>query len=123
MFSFESFQTLHALLQATNIFLTSSLDKYFKNRKQNRFSEVLNRLGPVCAGEIPSVYKWEMMNRAVHAAARAGNRKILKELLRGCSDASAYRDVNGSTVLHSAAAKGRIEVSFNLILTNMILMN
>ncbi|RVW80626.1 hypothetical protein CK203_044295 [Vitis vinifera] len=32
-------------------------------------------------GEIPSVFKWEMINRAVHAIARGGNLEILKELL------------------------------------------
>ncbi|OWM71461.1 uncharacterized protein LOC116193493 [Punica granatum] len=72
-------------------------------------------------GGIPSEYKGEMMNRAVHAAARGGNLRVLKELLEHCSDISAYRDANGSTVLHSAAARGQIEVvkyllgAFNLI--------
>ncbi|KAL6319941.1 hypothetical protein AAG906_037017 [Vitis piasezkii] len=31
--------------------------------------------------EIPSVFKWEMINRVVHATARRGNLEILKELL------------------------------------------
>ncbi|XP_059281948.1 uncharacterized protein LOC132035828 [Lycium ferocissimum] len=62
-------------------------------------------------GEIPSAYKWEMMNRAIHAAARGGNLEILKELLADCSDdILAYRDIQGATLLHTAAGKGQIEV-------------
>ncbi|GFZ19109.1 ankyrin repeat family protein [Actinidia rufa] len=49
-------------------------------------------------GEIPAAYKWEMMNRAVHAAARGGNLKVLKELLGDCSDVLAFRDMQGSTI-------------------------
>jgi len=51
-----------------------------------------------------------MMNRAVHAAARGGNLEVLRDLLRGCSDAAAYRDAQGSTILHAAAARGQVEV-------------
>ncbi|CAJ1947570.1 unnamed protein product [Sphenostylis stenocarpa] len=61
-------------------------------------------------GDIPSVYRWEMTNRAVHAAARGGNMKILTELLANCSDVLAYRDADGSTVLHAAAGRGQVEV-------------
>ena len=32
-------------------------------------------------GEIPSVFKWEMINRVVHATSRGGNLEILKDLL------------------------------------------
>ncbi|KAK7271136.1 hypothetical protein RJT34_26784 [Clitoria ternatea] len=60
-------------------------------------------------GEIPSVYRWEMTNRAVHAAARGGNLKILEELLANCSDILAYRDAEGSTILHAAAGRGHVE--------------
>lgn len=60
--------------------------------------------------EIPSVYKSEMVKRGVYAAARGGNLEILKELLGDCSDLSAYRDIQGSTVLHAAAARGQVEV-------------
>ncbi|KAI4348271.1 hypothetical protein L6164_009008 [Bauhinia variegata] len=60
--------------------------------------------------DIPSVYRLEMTNRAVHAAARGGNLKILKELLANCSDVLAYRDAQGSTVLHAAAGRGQVEV-------------
>uniref|UniRef100_A0A2N9F4T7 Uncharacterized protein n=1 Tax=Fagus sylvatica TaxID=28930 RepID=A0A2N9F4T7_FAGSY len=66
-------------------------------------------------GEIPSLYKWEMMNRAVHAAARGGNLNVLKELLADCSDILAYRDVQGSTILHAAAGRGQVEVVKYLI--------
>ncbi|XLU61950.1 hypothetical protein S245_021159 [Arachis hypogaea] len=59
---------------------------------------------------VPSVYRWEMTNRGVHAAARAGNLVILEDLLANSSDLLAYRDAQGSTVLHSAAARGQVEV-------------
>ncbi|GLT33138.1 hypothetical protein SLA2020_077500 [Shorea laevis] len=60
-------------------------------------------------GDIPAVYKWEMMNRALHAAARGGNLSVLNELLSDCTDVLAYRDKHGSTILHAAAAKGQVE--------------
>ncbi|XP_015063388.1 serine/threonine-protein phosphatase 6 regulatory ankyrin repeat subunit B-like [Solanum pennellii] len=67
-------------------------------------------------GEIPSAYKWEMMNRAIHAAARGGNLQVLKELLAECcDDILAYRDIQGATPLHAAAAKGQVEVVQHLI--------
>lgn len=66
-------------------------------------------------GEIPSAYKLEIMNRAIHAAARGGNLRLLKELLRDCSDdALAYRDVRGATLLHAAAARGQVQVTLTL---------
>lgn len=65
-----------------------------------------------CPGE---EFRREMMNRAVHAAARGGNLEVLRELLRGCSDAAAYRDAQGSTILHAAAARGQVEVVNDLI--------
>ncbi|KAK3023596.1 hypothetical protein RJ639_044056 [Escallonia herrerae] len=61
-------------------------------------------------GDIPSAYKSEMMNRAVHAAARGGNLKILKELLADSSDVLAYRDNQGSTILHAAAGRGQVQL-------------
>ncbi|CAJ1784642.1 unnamed protein product [Sphenostylis stenocarpa] len=61
-------------------------------------------------GDIPPVYKWEMSNRAVHAAARGGSVEILEEFLACCSDLLAYRDAQGSTILHSAAGRGQVEV-------------
>ncbi|KAJ6318863.1 hypothetical protein OIU76_014255 [Salix suchowensis] len=60
--------------------------------------------------ESHSEFNREMMNRAVHAAARGGNLEILKELLGDCSDVLAYRDAQGSTVLHAAAGRGQLEI-------------
>lgn len=62
--------------------------------------------------EIPCGYKQEMKNRAVHALARGGNLKILKEVLGDCSgeDVLGFRDVQWSTILYTAAARGQIEV-------------
>uniref|UniRef100_A0A0A9E0Y9 Uncharacterized protein n=1 Tax=Arundo donax TaxID=35708 RepID=A0A0A9E0Y9_ARUDO len=56
-----------------------------------------------------------MMNRTVHAVARGGNLEVLRELLQGCSDAAAYRDAQGSTILHAAAAREQVEVVKDLI--------
>ncbi|KAG5099146.1 hypothetical protein JHK82_044198 [Glycine max] len=61
-------------------------------------------------GDVPPVYKWEMSNRAVHAAARGGSVEILVEFLANCSDVLAYRDAQGSTLLHSASGRGQVEV-------------
>ncbi|KAL0344096.1 UNVERIFIED_CONTAM: hypothetical protein Sangu_1297000 [Sesamum angustifolium] len=62
-------------------------------------------------GEIPSAYKLEIMNRALHAAARGGNLKLVKDLLGDCSDdALAYRDIQGATILHAAAARVVIDL-------------
>lgn len=60
-----------------------------------------------------SVFKWEMMNRAVHAAARGGNLEILNELLGDCLDVLEFRDDQGCTLLHTASGRGQIEVSFS----------
>jgi ankyrin repeat protein len=68
-------------------------------------------------------FRGEMMNRAVHAAARGGNLVVLRELLRGCSDAAAYRDAQGSTILHAAAARGQVEVCFTISLPYFILLD
>lgn len=62
-----------------------------------------------------SVFKWEMMNRAVHAVARGGNLDILRQLLGDCENVLAYRDVQGSTILHSASGRGQVEVVKNLV--------
>lgn len=57
------------------------------------------------------VFREEMMNRAVHAAARGGNLEILKELLcKEALDVLKYRDVNGSTILHAASGRGQLEI-------------
>ncbi|KAF5741141.1 putative ankyrin repeat-containing protein [Tripterygium wilfordii] len=66
-------------------------------------------------GESESDFRWEMMNRAVHAAARGGNLEILKELHVDCSDVLVYRDAQGATLLHSASGRGQIEVVKELV--------
>uniref|UniRef100_A0A1D1XZR9 Putative ankyrin repeat protein RF_0381 n=1 Tax=Anthurium amnicola TaxID=1678845 RepID=A0A1D1XZR9_9ARAE len=73
------------------------------------------------SNENVSVFKWEMVNRAMHAAARGGNLEILKELLRNCSDILAYRDVHGSTVLHAASGRGQVEVVRDLVVSYEII--
>ncbi|XVF02683.1 hypothetical protein REPUB_Repub04eG0195800 [Reevesia pubescens] len=65
--------------------------------------------------ESRSVFKWEMVNRAVHAAARGGSLKILREILGDCSDVLVYRDVQGSTILHTASGRGQVEVMKDLV--------
>lgn len=62
-----------------------------------------------------SVFQWDVVNRAVHAAARGGNMEMLRVLLGGCLDVLAYRDVQGSTVLHAAAGRGQVEVVKDLV--------
>ncbi|KAL1211265.1 Ankyrin repeat-containing protein BDA1 [Cardamine amara subsp. amara] len=68
-------------------------------------------------GDIPAAYKWEMKNRAVHSASRGGNLILLRELLSDCSveDVLAFRDKQGSTVLHAAAGKGKTQVVKELV--------
>ncbi|XP_074573950.1 uncharacterized protein LOC141830418 [Curcuma longa] len=66
-------------------------------------------------GGLDSGFRWEMMNRALHSAARGGNLEFLKELLADCSDVLAYRDTQGSTILHSAAGRGQVEVVKDLL--------
>ncbi|KAI3847316.1 hypothetical protein MKW98_022449 [Papaver atlanticum] len=66
--------------------------------------------------EIPSVFKWEMKNRAIHAAARGGNFDVLKGLVGdGSDDILCFRDVQGSTILHAAAGRGQLEVVKGLV--------
>ncbi|PIA51366.1 hypothetical protein AQUCO_01100293v1 [Aquilegia coerulea] len=65
--------------------------------------------------EVPTVFRWEMLNRAIHAAARGGNLEILKELLGECSDVLVYRDEQGSTILHAASGRGQVEVVKDLV--------
>ncbi|KAL8161694.1 hypothetical protein V2J09_013183 [Rumex salicifolius] len=72
-------------------------------------------------GEFCDGFRWEMINRGVHSAARGGNLDVLKELLVDCCDVLAFRDAQGSTILHSAAGKGQVKVVKHLILSfNMI---
>ncbi|CAK8578376.1 unnamed protein product [Lathyrus sativus] len=62
------------------------------------------------------VFKKEIVNRAIHAAARGGNWEILKKelILGNAFQILAYRDAQGCTVLHSAAGRGQVEVVRNL---------
>ncbi|KZV39967.1 ankyrin-like protein [Dorcoceras hygrometricum] len=60
--------------------------------------------------EISPVFHSEMVNRAVHAAARGGNVEMLTDFFRDGCDILSYRDAQGSTVLHSASGGGQIEV-------------
>ncbi|KAJ0969930.1 hypothetical protein J5N97_022807 [Dioscorea zingiberensis] len=53
------------------------------------------------------VFRCEMVNRAVHAAARGGNSKILMELLNDYFDVLVYRGNQGSTILHAASRRGQ----------------
>ncbi|CAL5203720.1 unnamed protein product [Lathyrus oleraceus] len=65
--------------------------------------------------DLDEVFKIDMVNRAVHAAARGGNWEMLNEFLESVSDILAYRDSHGCTVLHSAAATGQVEVVRKLL--------
>ncbi|KAI3730853.1 hypothetical protein L1987_62032 [Smallanthus sonchifolius] len=60
--------------------------------------------------DVGSVFKVEMMNRAVHAAARGGSLEILKQFVEDCDDILVYRDFQGSTLLHSASGRGQTQV-------------
>ncbi|XP_076940483.1 uncharacterized protein LOC143609682 [Bidens hawaiensis] len=70
---------------------------------------------------VGSVFKLEMMNRAVHAAARGGSLEILKQFVEDCDDVLMFRDLQGNTLLHSASGRGQTEVvkylleSYNII--------
>ncbi|KAF5757148.1 putative ankyrin repeat-containing domain-containing protein [Helianthus annuus] len=59
---------------------------------------------------VGSVFKLEMMNRAVHAAARGGSLEILNQFVEDCGDVLMYRDVQGNTLLHSASGRGQTQV-------------
>ncbi|CAO2045323.1 unnamed protein product [Urochloa humidicola] len=72
-------------------------------------------MSPAAACPVTEEFRREMMNRAVHAAARGGDLEVLMELLSGCTDAAAYRDAQGSTILHAAAARGQVEVVKDVI--------
>ncbi|KAA0061025.1 hypothetical protein IC582_006737 [Cucumis melo] len=65
--------------------------------------------------EMPLAFRWEMINRAIHCAARGGNLVMMRELIGDCPDVLIYRDSQGSTILHTAAGRGQIEVVKNLV--------
>ncbi|KAJ4761893.1 hypothetical protein LUZ62_072268 [Rhynchospora pubera] len=73
-------------------------------------------------GSEMSMFTFEVLNRAVQAAARGGNLEMLKELLKGCDNVLAYRDVNGSTVLHAASGRGQVEV-VDFLINSFLLIN
>lgn len=75
------------------------------------------------SGEMEEGFVGEMMNRAVHAAARGGNLKVLKELLLDCPDVLGYRDGQGSTILHSASGRGQLEVVKDLLVAYGSIIN
>ncbi|KAM7272258.1 hypothetical protein ACFE04_026921 [Oxalis oulophora] len=62
------------------------------------------------------VFKWEIMNRTLHAAARGGNLELLKDLMREFQeDVFVFKDAHGSTILHSAAGRGQVQIVKDLI--------
>ncbi|KAF6987856.1 hypothetical protein CFC21_005461 [Triticum aestivum] len=75
------------------------------------FSYGAGELGdaPAAASHGGYMFRREMMNRAMHAAARGGDLEILRELLQGCSIAVAYQDAQGATILNVAASRGQVE--------------
>ncbi|KAK7306228.1 hypothetical protein VNO77_44154 [Canavalia gladiata] len=65
--------------------------------------------------QVEEVFKRDMMNRAIHAASRGGNWEILKQLVGTASSIFANRDAQGCTLLHTAAARGQLQVVRNLL--------
>ncbi|KAK1318846.1 hypothetical protein QJS10_CPB04g01743 [Acorus calamus] len=64
---------------------------------------------------VNSEFRWEMLNRAVYAAARGGNVEMVREFLKECSNVLECRDANGATLLHAAAGRGQVEVVKDLV--------
>ncbi|CAK9312427.1 unnamed protein product [Citrullus colocynthis] len=73
--------------------------------------------------EMPLAFRWEMINRAIHCAARGGNLVMMRELIGDCPDVLIYRDSQGSTILHTAAGRGQIEIVKNLVASFDIISN
>ncbi|XP_023545969.1 ankycorbin-like [Cucurbita pepo subsp. pepo] len=76
-----------------------------------------------CEMEMSLAFRWEMINRAIHCAARGGNLVMMRELIGHCPDVLIYRDSQGSTILHTAAGRGQIEVVKNLVASFDIISN
>ncbi|RVW85492.1 putative mitochondrial protein [Vitis vinifera] len=72
----KAYQALTDDVSVAQAFLACPID-----RLSPRFSTFVGGEMEEQIGEIPSVLKWEMINRVVHATARGGNLEILKELL------------------------------------------
>lgn len=87
---------------------------YAAARSKN--SQVFRLLLERSKGEsVSSTFGLELMNRAVHSAARGGNVNMLTEILANCSDVLVYRDAQGSTLLHSASGRGQVQVVKSLL--------
>ncbi|CAH9117335.1 unnamed protein product [Cuscuta europaea] len=85
---------------------------------KSKNSEVLRLLLDYCSrDQFTLSLKKEMLNMAVHAAARGGNVEMLREILGNFSDVLACRDDQGSTLLHSAAGRGQVEVVKTLLMS------
>ncbi|KAE9610504.1 hypothetical protein Lal_00029806 [Lupinus albus] len=65
--------------------------------------------------ESAKVFKRDMVNRAIHSAARGGNWEIVKQMIGTGAEILSYRDAQGCTVLHAAAGRGQVQVVRNLI--------
>lgn len=62
--------------------------------------------------------KWEIVNKSLHGLATSGNVELLKkELGLIHHHVLDYRDSHGSTILHTAASKGQVQVVKHLIST------
>ncbi|WVZ05490.1 hypothetical protein V8G54_018836 [Vigna mungo] len=77
--------------------------------------EVVLRSALSPPAQMEEVYERDMTNRAVHAAARGGNWEMLKQLVEEGCGVLGFRDAQGCTVLHTAAARGQVQVVRNLL--------
>lgn len=80
--------------------------------------EVVLRSALSPAAQMEEVYERDMTNRAVHAAARGGNWEMLKQLVEEGCGVLGFRDAQGCTVLHTAAARGQVQVRNLVTLQN-----
>jgi uncharacterized protein YjhX (UPF0386 family) len=116
---------VHAVARGSNVAMLKELIEQCSNvswyldihggARPRHVAEVLDELlgregGSGTGSGHSSVFRHEMMSRAVHAMARGGNVAMLKDLIERRSDVSWYLDVRGSTVLHAAAGRGQLLV-------------